>query len=157
MNFLTVALKFTFVFRCLFAVDCWEPVKSVPTVSAQDRWSYIVTGESGGQWPEGSQLIAWTLKAWTVYRGMPPELAGPRWGWNGWRSPTREAWQVVHDVWSQPPTNAPFDFMQSGKFCALVGSDNDLRYWRWIHWAIGTPNFILSDPNTGLHMNCFWG
>jgi hypothetical protein len=123
--------------------------------AAQNIWAHIVAGESGGQWPEGSLLVAWTLRAWQLKRGMPAELAGPRWGWNGWHEPTNEAWNAVQAAWDQPLSAAPFGFMRQGLFCRFLGSAADARYWRWLGW-LDQPNFTLFFGDSGYEMNCYF-
>lgn len=121
----------------------------------QWRWARIVTGESSGQWHLGSELVAWTLRAWQLEKGMPAELAGPRWGWNGNRPPTQEAFDVVLSVWNQPLSKAPFEFMRNGYYCNLLGSDADVRYWQWLKIA-STPNVRFVQPGGEYAMNCFF-
>lgn len=117
------------------------------------RWAWIVTGESSGGWPEGDRLVAWTLRAWEVHRGMPPGLAGPRWGWYGWKEPTAESYTAVTEAWEQPVTSAPFDFMQSGHWCRYLGSSQDRRFWIF-QLGFPEPDFSITferQPEFSLH------
>lgn len=147
---------------CAMVRDGECPVKTViiktetpKSMSAKSIWAHIVSGESGGAWPEGSLLVAWTLRSWQVYRGMPPENAGKRWGWHAWREPTLEAIQAVNSVWDQPMSNSPFEFMRNGNYCIALGSNSDSRYWKSIGWY-DQPDFDIQFSGTDYGMNCYW-
>lgn len=123
---------------------------------AQIRWAYIVMGESGGRWMTGSRLIAWTLRAWEVYRGMPAIEAGKEWGWFGWQEPNAEAWQAVYEAWKQPPEKAPFRFMRQGKHCYALGSNADVSLWI-THYGYSTPNVSIWNPiYPAFGMHCYF-
>lgn len=128
--------------------------QTVTEMGPQEIWAHVVAGEAGGL-VDGAELVAWTLRSWEVHRGMPPELAGPRWGWYGWTTPTHIAWDAVKAVWGRPMAEAPYDWMRAGKYCKHLGTDHDLRYWRSLGWEV-TPNFRLEWPQWNLSMNCIW-
>ena len=120
-----------------------------------DRWTYIVAGESGGGYMPASLLVAWTLRAWQIYRGMPASAAGPRWGWYGWAEPGFEAREAVAAVWNQPLSSAPWDWMRQGEFCFALGSRQDAKYWHALG-LFGQFDFIL-DYKDGRHsMICYF-
>jgi len=130
-----------------------DDVKFEP-MSAREIWAHIVAGEAGGL-TDGAYLVAWTLRAWEVRRGMPAELAGMRWGWHGWSEPTALSWAAVNAVWQRPLTDAPYAWMQAGHYCLFLGNDTDLRYWNSLGWNL-TPQYRIEWPEWGLAMNCMW-
>ncbi len=126
-------------------------------MSAQEIWAWVVSGESGGGWEQGSALVAWTLRAWQVYLGMPPGMAGPRWGWYGWSVPNTETRLAVQEAWGQDPHSAPFAFMKEGKFCRALGNAQDGVYWKEIGWHPQGPDFALVHPVFSRYvLNCYW-
>jgi len=127
-------------------------------VEAKARWAHIVQGESGGGWLEGSRLVAWTLRAWELERGMPAENAGRDWGWHGWYDgvPGYEARGVVDEVWGQPLSASPFGFMRDGNYCMALGSARDSVYWKSIGWY-ADPDFVIVHPTHPTYsMNCYF-
>lgn len=124
------------------------------SMTDKEIWAHIVSGEAGGL-VDGAELVAWTLRSWEVYRGMPAGKAGPRWGWYGWNEPTGESWAAVQAVWNKPMSEAPYEWMRNGKFCILLGNDTDLRYWNSLGWNV-SPDFRLEWPVWNLAMNCIW-
>lgn len=138
--------------RTLTMEEKWE--LDAAYISPKEIWSHIVAGEAGGL-PDGAELVAWTLRSWVVYKGMPPEMAGPRWGWHGWKDTTAISWEAVNEVWNQPMSAAPYSWMREGKFCTLLGNDHDLRYWNSLGWGL-TPQFRLEWPDWNMAMNCIW-
>lgn len=144
----------------MLAASAWGPLgplRPVPVpLTPKQRWAYVVMGESGGGWPEGSLLVAWTLRAWELNKGMPARLAGPRWGWYAWRVPGFEARAAVDAAWGQPLSAAPFDFMQAGHYCDHLGSAADVRYWQSIG-MLGEPDYVLTFPGAPQYsMNCYF-
>lgn len=127
---------------------------AVTSMSSQEIWAHVVSGEAGGL-ADGAELVAWTLRAWQVYRGMPADQAGPEWGWYGWSTPSDVSWAAVKSAWNQPMSAAPYEWMRAGKFCQLLGTDTDVRYWRSLGWEV-TPHFRLEWPEWKLSMNCIW-
>lgn len=126
----------------------------VAFMTPKQIWSHIVSGEAGAL-PDGAELVAWTLRSWVVYKEMPPEKAGPGWGWNGWKDTTAISWDAVMEVWDQPMSAAPYAWMREGKFCTLLGNDRDLAYWNSLGWDV-EPQFRLEWPEWNLAMNCIW-
>lgn len=125
-----------------------------PPLTARDIWAHIVAGEAGGL-PDGAELVAWTLRAWEVEKGMPAEWAGPRWGWYGWKEPYAVDYAAVDAVWGQPLSAAPYAWMQAGHYCRLLGNDRDVRYWRGLGWQIDV-RYRLEWPEWNMAMNCIW-
>lgn len=118
-------------------------------------WAHVVAGEAGG-WEDGARLVAWTLRAWEVRRGMPAEMAGPRWGWHAWDKPNGMHRQIVDEVWGQPLEAAPYEWMRAGNYCYALGSHRDADYWMDIGWY-GFPDLKIDWPGTSLGMNCYFG
>lgn len=123
-------------------------------MSGRAVWAHIVAGESG-HLPDGAQLVAWTLRAWEVYQGMPATMAGPRWGWYGWKQPYAVDYAAVDAAWGQPISASPYAWMRAGRYCRLLGSDTDVRYWRSLGWDVGI-HVRLEWPEWAMAMNCVW-
>lgn len=114
-------------------------------------------GESGGHWKAGSELVAWTLRAWEINLEMPADQAGRKWGWFGWAKPNWEARQAVALVWERPLIESPYRFIQLGGYCKRLGSAADVRLWRAMG-AFGDPYLSLFNPAyPSFTMNCYLG
>lgn len=123
-------------------------------MSSREIWAHVVAGEAG-HLPDGARLVAWTLRSWEVERGMPPELAGPRWGWHGWKDPLAVDYAAVDEAWGQPLEAAPYAWLRGGHYCRLLGNDHDVRYWRSLGWEV-QPRYRLEWPEWNMAMNCIW-
>ena len=102
-----------------------------------------------------SLLVAWTLRAWEIERGMPAAAAGPRWGWHGWAEPGFEAREAVVAAWGRPLSESPFEWMRDGNYCFALGSRNDGHLWAELGW-FGTVDYVLDYPDGKHLMNCYW-
>ncbi len=128
-------------------------------MTARQKWAHIIAGEAGYGYEDGQRLVAWTIRAWEIYRGFRASQFGPRIGWYGWAEPDKLAWSMVEEVWGQDPRTAPYDFMQSGKFCRALGNNADARLWLSNGWYPNGPDYRLSllYPGWGEYgINCYW-
>jgi hypothetical protein len=138
------------------APACQRQHREAP-MTAQECWAWIVMGESGGQWPAASLLVAWTLRAWEVHLDMPASDAGRMWGWYGWQRPNWEAVQAVNEVWDRPLAESPWPFMQLRGYCKRLGSAADVRLWRSMG-AWGDPFLTIPNPQyPNFSVNCYLG
>ncbi len=150
----------------VFGLQIWNPTPPAPNCQRQDRqtpitaqecWAWIVMGEAGGHFPQGSLLVAWTLRAWEEYLDMPASDAGRLWGWFGWARPNAEARAAVAAVWGRSLREAPWAFMRYGGYCKRLGSAADVRLWRAMG-AWGDPYLILPHPDyPNFSANCYLG
>ena len=134
------------------------PDRDIPgeRLPAQTIWSHVVQGESGGAYMPASLLVAWTLRAWEVERGMPAAAAGPRWGWHGWAAePGFEAREAVAAAWGKPLSVSPFEWMRDGNYCFALGSKRDGHAWAE-QGLFGSVDFVLDYPDGKHAMWCYW-
>lgn len=112
-----------------------------------DKWRHIVCGEAGGGWPEGTRLVAWTMRAWEVNLGYAADKFGPRLGWYGWcENPDEYAWAAVKEAYGGDLTAAPFDWMQEGKWCRHLGSATDAAWWLKTGFVAGPADVVVVHP-----------
>lgn len=155
MSPLLTALLALSLLRPPSPLPCQRSERST-VMTAKDCWAWIVMGESGGNWPAASALVAWTLRAWEVKLDMPPEEAGRLWGWNGWQRPNREAIAAVEQAFDRPLYESSFYFITLGGYCAHLGSAADVRLWQSMG-ARGEPSLSLANPQyPAFTINCYY-
>lgn len=142
------------LFSALWQQPTPEPRRAPPT-RAQIQWAHIIMGEAGPVFPEGMELVAWTLRAWELNYGMDPASLGKETGWYGYAEPSGLAWEAMYRAWGRPLNMAPYAFMRGGGWCRFLGSNEDRAVWQ-AKYFYRDPDFHLTHPRyPNYGMNCW--